>query len=165
MNAVYERLAPRLTWLMLKQGDLPRQELVRRFKDDGLAVLFGVKSFWEGVDVQGEALSMVIIDKLPFPPPDDPVWEAKREAVNRRKGDDWAWFHELAIPSATIALKQGFGRLIRTKSDRGVVALLDGRLSTMGYGSRIVKSLPPATQTRSIDAVKSFFGGGVRPSD
>lgn len=165
MDQVYDRLAPRLKWLTLKQGEMPRPELIRRFKEDGRAVLFGVKSFWEGVDVQGEALSLVVIDKLPFNPPGDPVWDAKCDRVNRQalargvppKQADWAWWRELAIPTAIIALKQGFGRLIRTKSDRGVVALLDGRLSTKGYGPEILRALPPATQTRSLPAVKAFF--------
>jgi ATP-dependent DNA helicase DinG len=158
MNEVYNRLSPRLTkYLVLKQGDHSRPELVRRFKEDGAAILFGVKSFWEGVDVQGDSLSLVIIDKLPFVPPSDPVWAARCDAVNRKTGDDWGWFHQLAIPNAIIALKQGFGRLIRTKADRGVVAILDGRLTTKGYGARIVRSMPPATVTRSRAAVQSFF--------
>lgn len=160
LEEVHRRLSPRLShWLVLKQGDYPRPELVRRFREHGSAVLFGVKSFWEGVDVGGQALSLVVIDKLPFPPPDDPVWQAKCDAINRRMRNEWAWFNELAIPYTTIALKQGFGRLIRTGSDRGVVALLDGRLTSKGYGSRVLKALPPATQTRSLDAVRAFFGG------
>lgn len=158
MRDIHERLAPRLRYTVLRQGDAPRPALVAQFKADGQAVLFGTKSFWEGVDVQGDALSLVIIDKLPFAPPDDPTWEAKCEAVNRKFKDKWAWFNRLAIPTAQIALKQGFGRLIRTRSDRGVVALLDGRLTTKGYGSRIIKSLPPATVTRSLDAVRAFYG-------
>jgi len=158
LRDVYDRLAPRLRWTLLRQGDLPRPELVRRFREDTHSVLFGVKSFWEGVDVQGEALSLVIIDKLPFTPPDDPIWAARCDAVNRAANDRWAWFNQLAIPVATIALKQGFGRLIRTKTDRGVVAILDGRLTTKPYGRRIVRSLPPATVTRSLDAVRAFFG-------
>jgi ATP-dependent DNA helicase DinG len=161
LDEVYRRLSPRLTaYLVLRQGDLPRPELVKRFKQDGNAVLFGVKSFWEGVDVQGDALSLVVIDKLPFTPPDDPVWEARCEAINAKYGDRWAWFNRLAIPNAIIALKQGFGRLIRTGSDRGVVALLDGRLSTKDYGTRIIRALPPATPTRSMEAVAAFYGAG-----
>lgn len=159
MHAVFDLLSPRLRkYLVLRQGDEPRLRLVQQFREHGNAVLFGTKSFWEGVDVQGEALSLVIIDKLPFAPPDDPVWESRCKAVNRKYGDDWAWFRKLAIPVATIALKQGFGRLIRTKADRGVVALLDGRLSFKPYGAGIVRSLPPATLTNSIEAVKAFYG-------
>lgn len=158
LGEVYDRLSPRLTrYLVLKQGEYSRPELVRRFKEDGAAVLFGVKSFWEGVDVQGEALSLVVIDKLPFVPPSDPVWAARCDLVNKKTGDEWGWFHQLAIPNAIIALKQGFGRLIRTKSDRGVVAILDGRLTTKGYGTRIVRSMPAATVTRSRDAVAAFY--------
>lgn len=158
LNEVYSRLSPRLSrYLVLRQGELPRPELVKQFREHGQAVLFGVKSFWEGVDVQGPALSLVIIDKLPFAPPDDPVWEARKLAVNAKYNDEWAWFNRLAIPNAIIALKQGFGRLIRTKQDRGVVAILDGRLSYKGYGARIVRALPPATPTRSLEAVRAFY--------
>lgn len=160
LNEVHRRLSMRLSrsYLVLKQGDVPRPELVRRFKEDGNAVLFGVKSFWEGVDVQGEALSLVIIDKLPFTPPDDPVWKARCDALTRKTGDRMAWFNALALPNTIIALKQGFGRLIRTKDDRGVVAILDGRLSTKPYGTRVIRALPPATPTHSQDAVRAFFG-------
>ncbi len=158
LNAVYDRLAPRLSrYLVLKQGEQNRTVLVERFKQDGNAVLFGTKSFWEGVDVQGDALSLVVIDKLPFNAPDDPVWSALCESIDRKHGK-MAWFFKLAIPFATINLKQGFGRLIRSKSDRGVVALLDGRLTTVPYGEKIVRALPPATRTRSLDAVKAHFG-------
>lgn len=161
LDEVYRRLAPALRerHLVLRQGDAPRPELVRRFRDDGAAVLFGVKSFWEGVDVQGDALSLVVVDKLPFPPPDDPVWAAKCEAVNRRYGNKYASFDRLAVPNATIALKQAFGRLIRTGSDRGVVALLDGRLTTKRYGARILRALPPARQTRVRGDVERFYRG------
>jgi ATP-dependent DNA helicase DinG len=152
LDEVYRRLRPRLHWLTLRQGEGSRPELLRRFKEDGHAVLFGLKSFWEGVDVQGEALSLVVIDKLPFPPPDDPVWAA-RCAVARD------WFNELALPYATLQLKQGFGRLLRTRGDRGVVALLDGRLTTREYGARILRALPPASRTRDIAQVRAFFGG------
>jgi len=161
LEEVYARLRPRLRWLVLKQGELSRAELLRQFKERGPAVLFGVKSFWEGVDVRGEALSLVAIDKLPFPPPDDPVWAARCAAVNHRREDSRAWFTELALPFATLQLKQGFGRLIRTRVDRGVVALLDGRLSTRSYGAWILDALPPATRTRSVDAVRAFFAAGA----
>lgn len=157
LNETYNRLASRLRWTLLKQGDLPRPELVKRFKEDGKAVLFGVKSFWEGVDVQGEALSLVIVDKLPFNSPDDPIWEARCEAINTARGDRWAWFNELAIPVATIALKQAHGRLIRNKTDRGVVALLDGRLTTKGYGRKVIAALPPSKPTKSMEAVRTFL--------
>ena len=157
LEAIHARLAPRVRWPLLKQGDLPRPELLRRFVESGHAVLFGVKSFWEGVDVQGAALSLVVIDKLPFAPPDDPIWSARCASVNRARGDNWAWFEELAIPFASLQLKQGFGRLIRNATDRGVVALLDGRLTTKAYGARILSALPPATRTRDVEAVRAFF--------
>jgi ATP-dependent DNA helicase DinG len=160
MREMHRRLAPRLRGLVLLQGQdgLSRPEIVKRFKADGNAVLFGTKSFWEGVDVQGSALRLVVIDKLPFVPPDDPIFAARRRRINRRAGREWAAFMELDVPHATIALKQAFGRLIRTQDDRGCVALLDGRLSTKGYGSTILGALPPATRTSSLDAVKAHFG-------
>lgn len=160
LEEVFSRLHSRLRWNVLKQGDASPQELVRRFKADGHSVLFGLRTFWAGVDVQGEALSLVIVDKLPFPTPDEPVYQARCDKLNRDSGDRWAWFRRLALPLCAIQFKQGFGRLIRTKSDRGVVALLDGRLTTKGYGSGIIRSLPPATQTRSIEAVRTFYATG-----
>jgi ATP-dependent DNA helicase DinG len=129
MDQVYERIAHRLRWQVLRQGEYSTQETIKRFRADGHAVLFGLRTFMTGVDVQGEALSLVIVDKLPFPSPDEPVYAARCEALNREKDDKWAWFHGLAIPLATMTLKQGVGRLIRTKTDRGVIALLDGRLT------------------------------------
>ncbi|MHB1131679.1 MAG: ATP-dependent DNA helicase [Chloroflexota bacterium] len=157
LEEIYGRLADRLRWLVLKQGDAPRPELLRQFKDDGHAVLFGLKSFWEGIDVQGEALSLVVIDKLPFNAPDDPIYQARCDEITKRTGDQWAWFRGLALPSAIITYKQGFGRLIRTRTDFGVVALLDGRITTKNYGTSVLRSLPPAAQTRSLEAVKMFF--------
>lgn len=160
LQAVYDRIYPGLAaYLVLKQGEAPRPELVRQFKANGHAILFGVKSFWEGVDVQGEALSLVAIDKLPFIPPGDPVWDARKAIANERADSEWGWFDQLAIPAATIALKQGFGRLIRSKTDRGVIALLDGRLTTKAYGKRIVKALPPAMVVHSLNMVKLFYAG------
>jgi Rad3-related DNA helicase len=157
LSEIYDRIAHRLRWLVLKQGDAPRPELLRQFRESGQAVLFGLKSFWEGVDVRGDALSLVIIDKIPFGQPDDPIYDARCKEITVSKHNEWAWFNELALPSAIITYKQGFGRLIRTKSDYGVVALLDGRISTKRYGSTILRSLPKAAQTRSIEAVKTFF--------
>lgn len=162
LDEVYKMISPRLanSYLVLRQGESSRPELTRRFKEDGQAVLFATKSYWEGVDIAGEALSLVIIDKLPFIPPDDPIFEAKKDALTRRTGDKWAWWNQLALPGATIALKQGFGRLIRTKTDRGVVAILDGRLTKKSYGKAIISALPPAIQTSSKEAVRAFFGAG-----
>ncbi len=157
LNAVYDRLAHRLRWLVLKQGDAPRPELLKQFKEDGKAVLFGLRSFWEGIDVRGQALSLVIIDKLPFGQPDDPIYDARCKEIVKRTGDQWAWFRELALPTAILTLKQGVGRLIRTQSDWGVVALLDERITTKAYGGTILSSLPMGARTRSIEAVKMFF--------
>lgn len=157
LNEVYDRIAYRLQGLVLKQGEMPRLEIVRQFKANGGAVLFGTRSFFEGVDIQGKALSLVTIDKMPFGMPDDPIYQARCDAIKRETGDQWAWFNKLALPTAIITLKQGFGRLIRTKTDTGVVALLDERLVTKRYGTTVIRSLPPATTTRSLDAVRMFF--------
>lgn len=159
LDEVYRRIGTRLRWTVLRQGEMGTQALVQHFKDDGHAVLFGLRSFMTGVDVQGDALSLVTIDKLPFAAPDDPVYQARCDALTRDTGDRWAWFKRLAIPTATILLKQATGRLIRSKTDRGVCAILDGRLVTKGYGTGIVRSLPPMAQTRSLDAVRAFFAG------
>jgi ATP-dependent DNA helicase DinG len=161
LREVHERLAPRMRWLTLVQGDASAQELVRRFKADGRAVLFGLRSFWTGVDVQGGALSLVVIDKLPFPSPDEPVYQARCDHLTRTSGDKWAWFGQIAVPVCSIAFKQGFGRLIRTQTDTGVVALLDGRLTTKSYGAHILRALPPAPVVRSIDAVRAFYAARV----
>lgn len=157
MDEVYRRISYRLSWTVLKQGDYGTRDLVQRFKDDGHAVLFGVRSFWTGVDVQGDALSMVIIDKLPFPTPDDPIFESRKQLLTRQSNDKWAWFNRLSLPIATMQFKQACGRLIRSKTDVGVLALLDGRLSCKPYGKGIVRSLPPAPVVRSIEDVQTFF--------
>jgi Rad3-related DNA helicase len=165
LNEVYQRIAHRLRWLVLRQGEAPRPELVRQFKASGKAVLFGLRSFGEGVDVQGEALSLVVIDKLSFSPPDDPVYKARCDQLIAASGNKWAWFSGLALPGAIITVKQNFGRLIRTKSDRGVVALLDGRVTTKNYGGTVLNSLPPASRTRSLEAVKTFFDSGAQTGE
>ncbi|HHW26611.1 MAG TPA: ATP-dependent DNA helicase [Firmicutes bacterium] len=134
----------------LKQGDTSRETLLRRFREAGNAVLFGLDSFWEGVDVPGEALSCVVLAKLPFPVPDDPVMEA-REELWRMKG--LVPFAYYTLPVATLKLKQGFGRLIRTKTDRGAVVLLDPRILTKSYGRSVLKSLPPARFTDDIEEI------------
>ncbi len=143
----------------LKQGDAPRDALLRDFREMGNAVLFGLDSFWEGVDVPGDALSCVVITKLPFPVPDDPVMEA-REQVWRSQG--LVPFTHYSLPVATLKLKQGFGRLIRTKTDRGAVVLLDPRIATKRYGSVILKSLPPAKLTFDLEDVAEAVSSGVR---
>jgi len=139
---------------VLVQGTAPRSTLVDEFRRTPNAVLLATSSFWQGVDVVGEALSCVIIDKLPFASPGDPVVAARIDAINARGGDAFA---EYQVPLAILALQQGLGRLIRHRSDRGVLAILDPRLRTMGYGRRFLASLPPAPVTLGLDAVEQFF--------
>jgi Rad3-related DNA helicase len=154
MQDVFEILRDELEFPLMLQGDYSRVELVRRFRTTPNAVLLGLKSFWEGVDIAGEALSLVVIDKLPFDPPDDPVHEAR---VKQMKEAGEAWFDGYVLPQATLRLKQGIGRLLRTKEDRGVMAILDARLHTKYYGSRVLAALPPARRTSKIEDVQRFF--------
>jgi len=140
---------------LLIQGDSSRTELLDRFRKLGNAVLVGSQSFWEGVDVRGEALSAVIIDKLPFSPPDDPVLAARIDKLNQEGKNA---FMEYQLPYAVITLKQGAGRLIRDETDRGVLMICDPRLITKPYGRRIWQSLPPFRRTRDIADVNAFFG-------
>lgn len=130
-----------LPFPMLRQGEAPRRALLARFRDTPGAVLFATASFWEGVDVVGDGLSLVIIDKLPFENPSDPQLQARMEAISREGGSAFA---KLQVPAAALALKQGFGRLIRSTADRGVVAILDPRLTSRGYGKTMLRALPPA---------------------
>ena len=139
---------------LLVQGERPKQELVARFRVAHNAVLLGTASFWEGVDVPGQALSVVIIDKLPFAAPGDPVVQARLEALTEAGGNPFA---DYQIPQAAIALKQGAGRLIRGVEDRGVLMLCDPRLVTRGYGRIFLNSLPPMSRTRDLEAVERFF--------
>jgi len=139
---------------LLVQGTGSRSELLERFRQLGNAVLLGAASFWEGVDVRGEALSVVLIDKLPFAPPDDPVLAARIESIRAKGGNP---FNELQLPQAVLQLKQGAGRLIRDEADRGVLMLCDPRLTAKPYGARILKSLPPMRLTRSLGEVRAFF--------
>jgi ATP-dependent DNA helicase DinG len=143
-----------LEFPILVQGTAPRSALLRDFKVTPHAVLLATSSFWQGVDVVGDALSCVIIDKLPFASPGDPIVAARIEAINARGGSA---FGEYQIPLAVLALKQGLGRLLRHRLDRGVLAVLDPRLRTMGYGRRFLASLPPAPITHAIDDVARFF--------
>jgi ATP-dependent DNA helicase DinG len=138
------------------QGDAGRTELLERFRAAGNGVLIGSQSFWEGVDVRGEALSLVIIDKLPFAPPDDPVLAARIEAMEK-KGLNGFVHHQL--PEAIINLKQGAGRLIRDETDKGVLMICDPRLISKPYGKRIWQSLPAFTRTREVAPVLEFFAG------
>ena len=143
-----------LRFPLLMQGEGTRSELLERFRKLGNAVLLGSQSFWEGVDVRGEALSLVIIDKLPFAPPDDPVLSARIEKINQAGRNA---FMEYQLPRAAITLKQGAGRLIRDEADRGVLMICDPRLLTKAYGKRIWQSLPPMKRTRALAEVEQFF--------
>ncbi len=139
---------------LLMQGDGSRTELLERFRRLGNAVLIGSQSFWEGVDVRGEALSLVVIDKLPFASPDDPLLAARLERINREGRNA---FVEFQLPQAVITLKQGAGRLIRDETDRGVLMICDPRLFSKGYGRRILRSLPAMKGTRAVEEVIAFF--------
>jgi len=154
LDRAYELMSPHLPYPLLKQGDMTRLELTQRFRQEEGAVLFGLKSFWEGVDIAGDALSMVVIDKLPFDPPDDPVHEA-RVAQMKAAGENW--FGTYVLPQTVLRLKQGLGRLLRTREDRGVMAILDTRLHTKGYGKLVLDALPPARRTTSLKDVERFF--------
>ena len=154
LRGVQQFLEMSLPYPLLVQGTAPRSALIDQFRTTPNAVLLATSSFWQGVDVVGDALSCVIIDKLPFASPGDPVTAARIEAINAAGGDA---FSDYQIPLAILALQQGLGRLIRHRSDRGVLAVLDPRLRTMGYGRRFLASLPPAPVTGELDAVARFF--------
>jgi len=159
MRRVYELLAEQLEragldFPLLIQGEGSKNELLERFRRLGNAILVGSQSFWEGVDVRGEALSLVVIDKLPFAPPDDPVLSAR---IERMKTEGRNAFMDYQLPRAVINVKQGAGRLIRDESDRGVLMICDPRLITKPYGKRIWRSLPPMKRTRELDDVLAFF--------
>ena len=149
-----QRLGDGLDYPLLVQGSAPRSELLSRFREAGNAVLLGTSSFWEGVDVRGEALSCVIIDRLPFASPGDPVLQARIDALQRAGGNP---FREYQLPHAVIALKQGIGRLIRDVDDRGVLMLCDPRLLGRTYGRVFLNSLPDMPRTRSVEDVQAFF--------
>ena len=137
---------------LLVQGSSSRRALLDGFRGAGNAVLVGSVSFWEGIDIRGEALSLVVIDKLPFAPPDDPIVEAKIRYL-RRSGRNP--FNEYQLPEAVMLLKQGAGRLIRDEHDRGVLMILDERVLTKSYGRTVLASLPPFARTRSeADAIE-----------
>ena len=142
------------TFPLLVQGDAPRDALLRRFRELGNAVLLGTGSFWEGVDVRGPALSLVVIDKLPFASPDDPLLKARLEGLKRQGRNG---FFEYQVPQAVLALKQGVGRLIRDPDDAGVVLLADPRLKTRGYGRLFLASLPPMTLADSVADAIAFL--------
>jgi ATP-dependent DNA helicase DinG len=148
-----------LEFPLLLQGEGSRSELLERFRRLGNAVLLGSASFWEGVDVRGNALSLVVIDKLPFAPPDDPVLAARLESIEREGRNP---FMDYQLPQAVISLKQGAGRLIRDETDRGVLVICDPRLFSKPYGRRILASLPPMKLVRELDEVLRFIPIGQK---
>ncbi len=154
LRSVRDRVELDLPYPLIVQGTAPRSALLAQFRATPNAVLFATSSFWQGVDVVGEQLSCVIIDKLPFASPGDPITAARIEAITAEGGDA---FQEYQVPLAILAMLQGLGRLIRHRSDRGVLAVLDPRLRTMGYGRRFLDSFPPAPVTQNPEAVSRFF--------
>ena len=154
MRQVYEMLKIRLDHPLMMQGEAPRTALVETFRNTPGAVLFGTSSFWQGIDVQGEQLSCVIIDRLPFAVPSDPVIAARTEAIRQAGGNA---FYEYQVPQAALALKQGFGRLIRGSTDRGALVLLDNRITKLAYGKVFFDSLPPYRLTKKLEDIQNFF--------
>jgi len=154
LRAVRALVEPSLGFPLFVQGAAPRSTLLAQFRSTPHAVLFATSSFWQGVDVMGEALSCVIVDKLPFASPGDPITSARMEAVQARGANP---FSDYQVPLAILTLQQGLGRLIRHRQDRGVLAVLDPRLSTKAYGHRFLNSLPPAPVTRNLDDIEKFF--------
>ena len=154
MNDQYERVRTRVRFPLLLQGSAPRTALLEKFRNTEGAVLFATSSFWQGVDVRGEQLSCVIVDRLPFAVPSDPIVAARVRAL---QDDGRNPFAEYQVPEAVLALKQGFGRLIRARTDRGVLAILDNRIQRMQYGKIFMESLPAYATTRDIAAVERFM--------
>lgn len=154
MRAIRDALYQRVPGPLLVQGEAPKHVLLNRFRDSGAAVLVATMSFWEGVDVPGSALRLVVLDKIPFAVPSDPVVAARCTRIEAEGGNP---FTQYSVPSAAITLKQGFGRLIRTKKDAGLVALLDRRAVRKGYGKSLLASLPPARRVRTLDDVREFW--------
>ena len=154
MRSVQAMAEMALDYPIFAQGTAPRSQLLNQFRSTPHAVLFATSSFWQGVDVAGEALSCVIVDKIPFASPGDPITAARIEQIRARGGDP---FGEYQVPLAILALQQGLGRLIRHRRDRGVLAVLDPRLRTMGYGRRFIASLPPAPIVHDLESIETFF--------
>jgi ATP-dependent DNA helicase DinG len=154
MRALYERVAPQIDFPCFVQGTAAKSALLDKFRATPNAVLFATASFWQGVDVRGDALSCVIIDKLPFAVPSDPVVAARQRFIEDAGGSS---FYEYSVPQAIISLKQGLGRLIRSATDRGVLSVLDPRLRTQAYGRQFIKSLPPCRVTSELNEVGAVF--------
>jgi ATP-dependent DNA helicase DinG len=161
LDAYRERVRDRVPYDVLVQGEAPRERLLERFRREVGSVLVATSTFWQGVDVPGESLSLLVIDKLPFSAPGDPLHEARCESVERHGGD---WFRDYALPTAMLQLRQGFGRLIRSHADRGVVAILDPRLRTRGYGRAFLAALPRCPIVEDRSAVAEFFGERIAVS-
>jgi ATP-dependent DNA helicase DinG len=157
LDAVYALLDGKCDFKILKQGDASREELLRTFRKDTQSVLFATRSFWQGIDVPGESLSCVIVDKLPFASPQDPVVSARIDAIQKGGGNP---FYDYQLPEAAIALKQGFGRLIRSKNDRGILSILDKRIYTRAYGKYFLRCLAPSPVSTSLDDIHRFFRSG-----
>jgi ATP-dependent DNA helicase DinG len=155
LREVHARLAHRQRFTLLVQGDQPKPALLKRFREDVASVLLGTASFWQGVDMPGETLSCVIIDKLPFAPPDDPMVAARLERIAAEGGNP---FWDYQIPSALLMLRQGLGRLIRRSNDRGIMAILDSRLFTRSYGKVFLNSLPEGHVTSRREDIGAFLG-------
>jgi ATP-dependent DNA helicase DinG len=158
MRAVHALASAAIPYPKLLQGTAPRSTLLTQFRSLPNAVLFATSSFWQGVDVVGEQLSCVIIDKLPFASPGDPITSARLESIVAEGGDA---FHEYQVPLAVLTLLQGLGRLLRHRTDRGVLAILDPRLKTMAYGRRFLESLPAAPITHDQADIERFFAVDV----
>jgi ATP-dependent DNA helicase DinG len=154
MHAAEKMLRGTIDYPILIQGEHPKHQLLERFREAGNAVLLGTSSFWEGVDVRGEALSCVVIDKLPFASPGDPVMQARIDAIREHGGQP---FMEYQLPRAVIALKQGVGRLIRDVTDRGVIVIGDPRITKKSYGKIFLNSLPAMPVTSELQNVQLFF--------
>src|SRR5437773_4390918 len=154
MNELFERVAAQVDFPCFVQGSASKGSLLKKFRETPNAVLFATSSFWQGVDVRGEQLSCVIIDKLPFAVPSDPIIAARQRYIEEQGGSS---FYEYSVPQAIISLKQGLGRLIRSTTDRGVLAVLDPRLRTKMYGRTCLQSLPPCRITSDVDDLVTFF--------
>jgi ATP-dependent DNA helicase DinG len=154
MKALYELVSSRVMFPCFVQGTMSKEGLLERFRKTPNAVLFATSSFWQGVDVRGEQLSCVIIDKLPFAVPTDPVVAARSRFIDENGGKS---FFDYSVPQAIITLKQGIGRLIRSKTDKGVIAILDSRLRTKAYGRDFINSLPKMKVTSDLKDVSEIF--------